>query len=73
MTARPPAQSGLPGWLTITVVLVILGLLVFNIGKYGPDGFATTSILGGLLGAYGGVNELIKSRRRNDDEKGPPP
>lgn len=59
---RPPVLggNGLPIWLTIIVVLVLLGLLVWNIIVVGPDGLGTTYVLGGLLGAYAGVDHLLK-------------
>ncbi len=56
-------RDGLPPWLTATVVLVLLALLGYNLVVYGPDGYPLSVILGGLLGAYGGVAELIKRRK----------
>jgi uncharacterized membrane protein len=57
--------GGLPIWLTIVVVLVLLGLLVWNITIVGPEGLGTTYVLGGLLGAYAGVDHLIKRNRED--------
>lgn len=62
----PP--TGLPTWVTIIVVLTLLGLLSYNIIVVGPEGLATSYILGGLLGAYAGVDQLLK-RRTGDGGK----
>lgn len=59
--------GGLPAWLTATVVLVVLGLLAYNVLVIGPEGYPTSIMLGGLLGAYGGVAQLLKQR---GDDKG---
>jgi hypothetical protein len=59
-------DGSLPIWLSITVVLTLLGLLAFNVLVNGPDGYPTSVILGGLLGAYAGVDQLLK--RRGDDK-----
>lgn len=53
-------ESGLPLWLTITCVLVLLGSLVFNVIAYGDEGYPTTMVLGGLLGGLFGLDKLIK-------------
>lgn len=63
---RPSSRGGLPLPLTVTVVLVLLCLLVWNIVVVGPEGLGTTYVLGGLLGAYSGVDHLLK-RDRGDD------
>lgn len=55
----------LPRWLTITVVLVLLGLLTWNVLTNGADGYPTTVILGGLLGTYAGVDQLLKNRKQD--------
>lgn len=69
MSDVPPRPSGgLPTWVTITVVLTLLGTLVYNIVVIGPTGLATSYILGGLLGAYAGVDQLM--RRRDEDKDG---
>ena len=54
--------DGLPLWLTGTVVLVLLALLTYNVIAFGPKGYPTSMILGGLLGAYAGVDQLLKRR-----------
>jgi hypothetical protein len=58
----PQTPNGLPTWLTVIVVLVLLGLLVYNIILVGPEGLGTTYVLGGLLGAYAGIDQLLKRR-----------
>jgi hypothetical protein len=66
---EPPRQTGgLPTWVTIIVVLDLLTLLAYNIVVIGPTGLATSYILGGLLGAYAGVDQLL--RRRDEDKDG---
>lgn len=64
----PPGTSanGLPVWLSITVVLVLTGLLAYNIIVVGPEGLPTSYVLGGLLGAYSGVDQLLKRREGRD-------
>lgn len=51
-------------WVNITVVLVVLTLLAYSIIFIGPEGLPLTYFLGGLLGVYGGANELLKARDR---------
>lgn len=55
-------QQGLPTWVTVTVVLVLTGLLAYNIVIVGPEGLPTSYVLGGLLGAYAGVDRLLKNK-----------
>lgn len=57
----------LPAWVTITVILTLTGLLAWNIVIVGPEGYPTSVILGGLLGAYAGIRELL-NRKGNDDK-----
>lgn len=57
-------QNPLPPWVTTVVVLTLLGLLIYNITVVGLEGLPTSYILGGLLAAYTGVDQIIK--RRND-------
>lgn len=64
------SQQGFPPWLTNTVVLTILGLLVYNILVVGPPGYPISMMLGGLLGAYRGADELLKRRSGGDDPNG---
>lgn len=55
-------DRGLPVTVTIIVVLVLLALLSWNIIVVGPEGLGTTYVLGGLLGAYAGVDQFLKRR-----------
>jgi hypothetical protein len=59
----------LPGWVTITVVLGVLGLLAYNVIVVGPEGYPISVMLGGLLGAYGGLRELL-NRKGSDKGSG---
>lgn len=75
MTSRPtkrPAAGGspIPGWVTVTVILVLLALLAYNVVIVGPEGYPTSMLLGGLLGAYAGIDQLLR-RRRDDGDDGP--
>lgn len=54
--------DGLPLWLTILAALVVLGLLAYNVLVFGPDGYPTTVVLGGLFGAIFGVDRFLKNR-----------
>jgi hypothetical protein len=61
--------SGLPLWTTITVVLTLTGLLAYNIIVVGPEGLPTSYVLGGLLGAYAGVDQLLRRREESLDRR----
>lgn len=52
--------------LTAIVVVTLLGMFAYNLVVYGPDGYPTSMILGGLLGGYIGVGELIKRRSNGE-------
>lgn len=56
-------RAGLPDWLTAVVVLVLLGSFVFNLVQYGPEGYPSAVIIGGLIGAYAGLDQLLKRKR----------
>lgn len=58
----------LPTWVNVTVVLTLLGLFGYNIIVVGPAGYPTSVILGGLLGAYAGVNQLLKGKTKSDGD-----
>ena len=58
----------MPVWVSVVVLLSLTGLLAYNIITAGPDGYPTSVILGGLIGAYTGVDQLLK-RRGGDDQK----
>lgn len=70
-THRQGPSGALPPWITATVVLTLLGTFVYNIVFVGPEGYPTNVIIGGLLGAYAGIDQLLK--RRKDDDSDPPP
>jgi hypothetical protein len=59
-------KPGLPMWVTVIVVLTLTATLVYNIVFKGPDGLSNTYIVGGLLGAYAGVDQLLKRRGEDD-------
>lgn len=63
-------RRNLPAWVTITVILTLTALLAYNIIVVGPKGLPTSYVLGGLLGAYAGVDRLLK--RRDDDKDSRP-
>jgi hypothetical protein len=54
--------NGLPSWVTVTVVLSLTALLAYNVIVVGPEGYPTSVILGGLLGAYAGLRELLNRK-----------
>lgn len=58
----------LPLWVTITVVLSLLGLLAYNIIIVGPEGYPISVMLGGLLGAYAGLRELLSRKGGGEDK-----
>lgn len=62
-------MTQLPGWVTITVVLTLLGLLVYSVVVIGPEGYPVTVVVGGLLGAYAGLRELLHSRGSGGDKQ----
>lgn len=61
-------MTPLAPWITATVVLGLLALLGYNIVVVGPEGYPTSVILGGLLGGYAGLNELLKRKGSGDDK-----
>jgi uncharacterized membrane protein (DUF4010 family) len=56
--------------VTVVVVLTLTALLAYNIIAVGPEGLPTSYVLGGLLGAYAGVDQLLK---RRDEDRDPRP
>lgn len=62
MATRRDKGNGLPLWLTIVMDLTLAGLLVFNVVRYGPNGYPTTMVLGGLIGAIHGFDKFLKSQ-----------
>ena len=67
---RGSGHRGLPPAVTSVVVLGLLGLLGWNIVVVGPEGYPTSVILGGLLGAYAGLDQVVKRKRDNDPDGG---
>lgn len=67
---REPKHPGspIPAWVTVTVILVLLALLAYNVVIVGPEGYPTSMLLGGLLGAYAGIDQLLKRRSDNGGE-----
>lgn len=65
---RADDSKALPGWVTITVVLTLLGAFVYNLVINGPAGYPMAVIIGGLLGAYGGFRELLNRRGGGEDK-----
>jgi len=63
-------RDGLHPVVTTIVVLTLLGLLAWNIIVVGPEGYPTSVILGGLLGAYAGVDQLLKRKQGGDGADG---
>lgn len=56
----------LPMWVTITVVLGLLSLLAYNVIVVGPEGYPVSVMLGGLLGAYAGLRELLNRKGKGE-------
>jgi hypothetical protein len=46
----------------------LFGLLAYAVVRYGPDGYPISLMLGGLLGAYGGVAGLIRGQKNGADK-----
>lgn len=61
---RPEKDTppGIPMPVTVIVVLVLTALLAYNIVVVGPEGLPNSYVIGGLLGAYAGVDQLVKRR-----------
>ena len=65
MTNREDPPT-LPMWVTITVVLGLLSLLAYNVIVVGPEGYPVSVMLGGLLGAYAGLRELLNRKGKGE-------
>lgn len=66
--SKPQEKRPLPLWVDVTVVLVDLGLLAFNVTVNGPEGYPTTLALAGILGGYAGLRELVSRRSSGEDK-----
>lgn len=62
------SSEGLPRWVSITVLLTVTALLVYSVVVYGVDGYPLSVMLGGIVGLYGGLNELVKRKAAGRDE-----
>lgn len=62
-------KGPLPVWVTVTVVLVLLGLLAYSVIVIGPTGLPLSYALIGALGVYSGVDQLLK-KKQDDNDKG---
>lgn len=60
-------------WVNITVVLGLLAMLAWTVFVIGPEGYPFSVVLGGLLGAYGGLDQYLKQRRADKERGAPPP
>lgn len=56
-------------WVTITVIFVVLGCLVFSIAVYGPEGYPITLMLGGLLAGYVTYNQNRRIAGKDEDDQ----
>lgn len=63
---KPTKSTGLPLWLTATVVLALVGTLAYNVIVVGPEGIPNSYVLGGLLGAYLTGDRLLRNRDGED-------
>lgn len=59
----PALVNGLPLWLNVTVVLVLLGLFCYVAVKYGEDGLQWGYIIAVLLGTYLGIERVVNAWR----------
>lgn len=65
--AKQRSSDGLPLWLTITVILVCLALFAYVVLRFGPAGVPMATVIAGVLGAYGGLDRLVKQRKQEGD------
>lgn len=56
-------------WVSVFVVICLTTLLAYNIVIIGPAGLPNSYIIGGLLGAYAGLDQLLKRRGDSDDKE----
>lgn len=74
---RAPHEHGrgLPGWTNILVVVSMVALLTWSVVVLGAEGVGYAYVLGGVLGAYAGVDQLLRRRDKDGDggDGGGPP
>lgn len=61
-------QTTFPMWLTATIVLGDLALLFYSVIAFGPEGYPIDMMLGGILGGYAGLDQLLKRRQVGTDD-----
>lgn len=61
-------SDGLPTWLSVVVVLTCLLLFVYVVLRFGVAGVPLATIIAGLLGGYGGLDELAKRRKQREED-----
>jgi Na+-driven multidrug efflux pump len=66
-------NDGLPHWLTVTVILTCLGLFVYVVLRFGLAGVPLATVIAGLLGGYGGLDQLTKMRNQQREGGGDQP
>lgn len=72
MTNDRNNSSGLPFWLTATVILTCLGLFVYVILRFGVTGVPLATVIAGVLGGYGGLDQLTRMRQQRQQEADKP-
>lgn len=63
MSTPSTNREGLPLWLTATVTLTLLAAFLYNLAAFGIDGVPMATVIAGLMGAYGGFDQLAKMKR----------
>jgi hypothetical protein len=69
-THRGRSHDGFPPWLTAFVVVAITLLLSYSVVRYGPAGYPIDIMLGGLIGAYGGFDQLKRRQTQQQQDGG---
>ena len=71
-THRRTDADGLPSWLTVAVVIWLMGMMTYTTIRFGLDGYPFTMFFGGLLGAYAGLDRAVRRyQRQNHDHESP--
>lgn len=68
-THRSTENEGLPPWLTILVVLWLMGMITYSTIRFGLDGYPYTMFFGGLLGAYAGLDRAVRRYHRQQQDQ----